>query len=89
MSAKRIVEIFSAGCPICEETVELVKSITCPSCDVAVLDMHEPAVVAKAKSIGVRTLPAVVVEGRLAGCCANRGADEATLRAAGVGLPLP
>ena len=36
---QRTVEIFSAGCPACDETVQLVRAIACPSCDVAVLDM--------------------------------------------------
>lgn len=46
---KRKIEIFSAGCPACEPTVQLVKSIACPSCDVHVLDMNKPDAVAKAK----------------------------------------
>ena len=38
MATKRTIEIFSAGCPACEETVTLVNRIACPSCDVTVLD---------------------------------------------------
>ena len=59
------------------------------SCELDVLDMHNPAVAAKAKSYGVRTVPAVAVDGRLAACCAGSGPNEALLRAAGVGVPLP
>ena len=29
MSGKRKIEIFSAGCPVCQETVEMVKRISC------------------------------------------------------------
>lgn len=43
MNAKRKIEIFSAGCPACRETVELVERLACPSCDVQVLDMNDPA----------------------------------------------
>lgn len=89
MSAKRKIEIFSAGCPACEEVVQMVQQIACPSCDVEVLDMREGDVAAKAKQYGVRSVPAVAIDGRLADCCAGRGVDEATLRAAGVGVPLP
>lgn len=89
MSAQRKVEIFSAGCPACEETVAMVERIACPSCDVEVLDMGDSAVAAKAKSYGVRRVPAVAIDGRLASCCAEGGPDEASLRAAGVGAPLP
>jgi glutaredoxin 3 len=88
MSDKRKIEVFSAGCPACDEAVRAVKEIACPSCEVEVLDMHRPEVAAKARQYGVRSVPAVAVDGELAGCCAGRGVDEATLRAAGVGVPL-
>ncbi len=86
--AKRKVEIFSAGCPACNDAVELVKRISCPSCEVSVLDMHDRAVADRAKSLGIRSVPAVVVDGVLASCCTGRGPDEASLRATGVGQPL-
>ncbi len=89
MSDKRKIEIFSAGCPACEEAVRTVGDIACPSCEVEVLDMHRPDVAARATQYGVRSVPAVVVDGKLAGCCDGRGVDEAALRAAGVGAPLP
>ena len=89
MSDKRKIEIFSAGCPACEEAVRTVNEIACPSCEVEVLDMHRPDVAARAAQYGVCGVPAVVVDGKLAGCCTGRGVDEAALRAAGVGLPLP
>jgi hypothetical protein len=89
MSAKRRIEIFSAGCAACDETAALVKRLACPSCDVAVLDMHDPAVVARAKSYGVTRVPAVAVDGQLAACCMGSVPDETSLRAAGIGTPLP
>ena len=85
MAAKRKIEIFSAGCPACEETVQLVNQIACPSCEVSVLDMNDPSVAKRSTSLGIRSVPAVVVDGKLADCCAGRGPDEATLRAAGLG----
>jgi len=51
--------------------------------------MNDSKVANHAKSLGVRTVPAVVIDGTLAGCCAGRGPDEAALRAAGLGNPLP
>lgn len=89
MSAKRKIEIFSAGCPACEETIRMVNQIACPSCDVEVLDMHQQDVAAKAKEYGIKSVPAVVIDGKLADCCMGRGVDEMTLRAAGVGVQLP
>ena len=85
MNTKRTIEVFSAGCPACEETIKLVNSIACPSCEVAVLDMNDPSVASRAKSLGIRSVPSVVIDGQLAGCCAGRGPDEATLRSAGLG----
>jgi hypothetical protein len=35
--------------------------------------------------LGIRSVPAVVINGKLADCCAGRGPEEAVLRAAGVG----
>lgn len=88
MNNKRKIEVFSAGCPACEETIAAVNKIACPSCEIEVLDMHQPEVAVLAGQYGVRSVPAVVVDGKLAGCCEGRGVDEATLRAAGVGMLL-
>ena len=89
MALKRKVEVFSAGCPVCEETITLINEIACPSCEVLILDMRQGAVAKKAKQYGIRSVPAVVIDGKVADCCAGRGPDEATLRAAGLGAPLP
>jgi glutaredoxin 3 len=89
MTTQREIEIFTAGCPVCEETVDLVNRIACPSCHITVLDMHDPSVAARAKSLGVHSIPAVAVDGNLAACCTDRGVDETALRAAGIGQPLP
>ncbi|MCL4848837.1 MAG: thioredoxin family protein [Acidobacteria bacterium] len=87
MATKRKIEVFTAGCPACEESVQLVSRIACSSCEVSVLDMWDAAVAKLAKSLGVRSVPAVMIDGKLADCCSGRGPDEAELRAAGVGQP--
>ena len=88
MDTKRKIEVFSAGCPACEETIELVNRAACPSCEVSVLDMNDPQVAKRAKDMGIRSVPSVVIDGKLADCCARRGPEEATLRAAGLGQPV-
>lgn len=88
MAAKRKIEVFSAGCPACDETIQLVNRIACPSCEVTILDMMNPAVASRAKSLGIRSVPAVVIDGKLADCCTGRGPAEATLRSAGIGQLL-
>jgi hypothetical protein len=50
--------------------------------------MHNPEIARRAQSLGIRSVPAVVRNGEIADCCAGRGVDEATLRAAGVGQAL-
>jgi glutaredoxin len=89
MGTTRTIEIFSAGCPACEDTVTLVRQLACPSCDITVLDMKGPTAASRAKSLGIRSVPAVVIDGALADCCAGRGPDQHTLRGAGLGQPLP
>lgn len=88
MSDKRKIEIFSAGCPACDVAIQVVKRIACPSCEMEVLDMHQPEVAARAEQLGIRRVPAIVIDGKLAECCATGGVDEAVLLAAGVGVPL-
>ena len=85
MTTKRKVEVFSAGCPACKEAIALVQQIACPSCEVSVLDMNDAKVASQAMSLGIRSVPAVVIDGKLADCCTGRGPDEATLRTAGLG----
>ena len=85
---KRKVEVFSAGCSCCEETIALVKQIACSSCEVTIQDMQQPEIAARAKQLGVRSVPAVAIDGKLAGCCSGRGPQEAALRAAGLGVSL-
>lgn len=45
MTSKRKIEIFSAGCPVCQETIDMVNRIACPSCEVSILDMNNSNVV--------------------------------------------
>ena len=88
MDNKRKVEIFSAGCPACQDTIDLVYKIACASCDVTVLDMNEPAVAERAKGLGIHRVPAVVVNGKLAECCNVAAPTEEGLRAAGIGQAI-
>ena len=88
MTDKRLVEIFSAGCAVCDQTVRMVEAMACASCEIVVLDMAEADVAERAETLGVRSVPAVVVDGKLAACCAGRGPDHSSLQAAGIGKPL-
>ncbi len=85
MTTKRKVEVFSAGCPVCQDAIKLVNRLSCDSCEVAILDMSDVNVVKRARDLGVRSVPAVAINGQLASCCAAGGIDEQALRSAGLG----
>lgn len=68
---KRRIEVFSAGCACCEAAVVLVRRAACPSCEVTVHDIRNHEVAERAKHLGVRSVPVVVIDGKLASCCAG------------------
>lgn len=80
MANSHTIEVFAGGCPACDDVIELVNRIATPGSVVHVLDMHDAAVAARAKMLGIKSIPSVVIDGKLASCCASRGVDEATLR---------
>jgi glutaredoxin len=81
----RTVEVFSAGCSVCEDAIKMIEEIACSSCEVTVLNMNEPDVAKRAEELGIKTVPSVVIDGELVECCENNGPDEAALRNAGLG----
>ncbi len=88
MSATRQIEIFSAGCAVCDATLAMVHRTACPSCDISSLDMRDPDVARRASALDIRAVPAVVLDGQLADCCSGRWPDENALPFAGVGQPI-
>ena len=46
--------------------------------------MNDINVARRAKSLGIRSVPSVVIDGKLADCCRGRGVDVQVLRAAGL-----
>ena len=85
MTDKRRIEVFSAGCAVCEEAIAKVNEIACPSCEVTVLDMTDPAVAERAKALGIQSVPAVAINGDGPPQRTPNEACEGTPRAAGVG----
>ncbi|GJL80033.1 MAG: hypothetical protein NPINA01_30220 [Nitrospinaceae bacterium] len=85
---KRKVEVFTSGCPICESTVNLVKRLTCPSCEVIIYNLtddRKKEVLENATIYGIERVPAVAVDGKLLECCAKNSVSENILKQAGVG----
>lgn len=73
---KRLVEVFTAGCPLCDETVKFVRELACDSCDIQIWDLREGYAThegrEKVAQYGIHRVPAVVVNGNLADCCQNQ-----------------
>lgn len=84
--SKRLVEVFTAGCSVCEGAVEQVKDLACDNCDVLVYDLNKKCETleceTKEKEYGVKSVPAVAINGKLV---TTNGIDVDALKAAGLG----
>lgn len=86
--AKRRVEIFSAGCRTCQRTIEQLREQIDPRHEIVIHDMNkDEGATEKADAFGIRTVPAVVVDGFLLACCKNKGPTLGELHAAGLAKP--
>ncbi|MDQ6664860.1 MAG: thioredoxin family protein [Acidobacteriota bacterium] len=79
---KHKIEIFSAGCKTCKDTIATLKKFAGSEHEVIVHDMQQDEIANRAVRHGIRSVPAVVIDGKLAGCCAGRGVEEKVLREA-------
>ncbi len=86
---KRQIEIFTADCPLCDETVRMVQKLACSNCEVLVYDLrlghNQPTTRAKAEQYGVEAVPAIAINGALV---LTGKPTQAQLLAVGVGQPL-
>ncbi|MEX2592702.1 MAG: thioredoxin family protein [Anditalea sp.] len=86
---KRQIEVFTAGCPVCEPVVKTVKEMACDSCEVTLYKLVEQCdskiCVDKMKEYNITSLPAVTVNGNLLSCCKDRGVSKKELAKAGIG----
>lgn len=64
------IEIFTSGCYLCRETVEIVEKEKCSECRLTEYNLSERCesdiCLTKAKEYGIRTTPTIVVDGRIA-----------------------
>lgn len=61
------VEIFSADCPLCRETIDMVKgSDCCKNSEIVVHKCEGDECCDPAKNYKIRTVPSIVVDGKLA-----------------------
>jgi len=66
MSTRRKIEIFTAGCPLCAETVQAVKDAVA-SCGCEVIEHNITSQISReAQHYGVRAVPTIVIDGQIA-----------------------
>lgn len=86
---KRQIEIFTAGCPVCNPVIDMVKSLACENCEVTVYDLvkqcESKECLSKVEQYQIKRLPAVAVDGQLLNCCKDKGITKEDLIQAGIG----
>lgn len=85
---KRTVEIFTAGCLVCDPIVPLVKETSCDNCEITIYDLvkqcEEKTCTDKMRAYGINQVPSIVVNGKLLDCC-DRAITKQDLTNAGIG----
>ena len=86
---KQKIEIFTAGCPVCNPIVELVKETASESFEITIYDLakqfEEEECISKMKEYQINRLPSIAVNGELLNCCKNIQITKDDLIAAGIG----
>jgi len=87
----RSVEIFTAGCPVCEPTIQLVKETACDDCDITIHDLSKDPIDKQATdkliTYGINRIPSIVVDGKLLDW-GDRKVTREDLLNAGIGQSL-
>ncbi len=86
---KRRIEVFTAGCPVCNPVVDLVTSLANEQYnEVIIYDLVKQCetkeCVSKVAEYGIKRLPAIAVDGQLLSCCKNNGITKEDLINAGI-----
>jgi hypothetical protein len=87
---KMKIEVFSAGCFVCDPVVEMVRSLSAAECDVMVYNLSDPSESKtcrdKLEAYGIKSLPAIAVNGKLLSPHLNTEVSYDELSGAGVAL---
>lgn len=86
---KRKIELFTAGCAVCEPVVEMAKAMACSSREVIIYNIAQlcdkKEYLEKVRVYGIKALPAIAVDGKLLSCCKNKGISVDELKDARIG----
>jgi len=63
------IEVFTAGCDLCKETMEVIRKTACSECTITEYNIREKCeseiCVKKAKEYGVKAVPTIVIDGKI------------------------
>lgn len=66
MNIQKKIEVFSAGCPLCQDTLKLVRgAVAACGCEVIERRCTGSECCAEARQYGVKAMPTVVVNGQI------------------------
>jgi hypothetical protein len=75
MAQRKKIRIYSAGCSVCRDAVDMVERLAGTSHDLEILDMQQVSVAQQAKRQGVRSVPSVVIDAQIAPLDTNISVD--------------
>ncbi|MCI2426530.1 thioredoxin family protein [Candidatus Acetothermia bacterium] len=61
---KKKIEVFTADCPLCKETLNLVRQTACPECEILEQRCSGDECCEPAKGYGIKAVPTIVVNGK-------------------------
>jgi hypothetical protein len=82
LAPRKKIQIYSAGCQLCRNAEATIRHIVGFNHDIEVLVMRRVRVARRAARLGIKSVPAVVVDGHLLAFGDEGGVDEAALRSA-------
>lgn len=59
------IEVFTADCSLCKETLELIKKVACTECEVIERRCSGEECCGPANDYGIKAVPTVVVDGKI------------------------
>jgi disulfide oxidoreductase YuzD len=62
------IEVFTAGCYLCDETMQIVREAKCEDCTITEHNLStkcECGCIEKSKEYGIKVIPTIVVDGKI------------------------
>ena len=66
---KHKIEVFTAGCDLCKETMEMIRKTACSECTITEYNIREKCesevCIRKAEEYGVKAVPTLIIDGKI------------------------